>query len=85
MMKGSYMQLTVKFPTTKERYRQAVECVAERDKGIYPTQADYLTSAILFFEGKLTDERTSLSQILEAVRMILEKLDEKNDERKKDA
>ena len=72
-MNGSYIQLTVKFPTGKERYRQAVECIQERDKGKYPSLADYLTAAVLFFEGNLSDERDALSQILLAVRQIDEK------------
>ena len=75
-MNGSYVQLTVKFPTGKERYRQALECITTRDKGQYPTLADYVTAAVLFFEGNLADERNALSQIMVAVNEINEKADE---------
>ena len=75
-MKGTYVQLTVKFPTGRERYRQAVECVSGRDRGIYPTQADYLTAAILAFEGSMLDERTSLAQIMEELKGRGRKADE---------
>ena len=82
-MKGTYVQLTVKFPTGRERYRQAVECVSGRDRGIYPTQADYLTAAILAFEGNLLDERTSLNLIMQEMVKIGQRIDEIYDEQKK--
>ena len=75
-MGGAYVQMTVKFPTGKERYRQAVECIRCRDKGMYPTIADYLASAILFFEGNLTDDRNDLSLILQSIRDLHKKADE---------
>lgn len=83
MAKEPYVQLSAKFPTRKERYRQAVDLVTERDKGIYPTQADYLTAAILAFEGKLSDERTSLNQIMQEVLRIGRRVDEIYDDEKK--
>ena len=75
MLKGSYTQLTIKFPTGKERYRHAVECIDERDRSLYKSQADYITAAILSFEGKRVDERSTLEQICEQVAAIREKVD----------
>ena len=83
MARAPFIQLTLKFPTGKERYRQAVELVAERDKGKYPTQADYVTAAILAFEGNLSDERTSLNLIMQEIVKIGEKMEEICDEQKK--
>lgn len=74
-MKGSYTQLTVKFPNTKERYRQAVECILERDRTKYRTQAEYLTAAILSFEGSTFDEQTSLRRIGELAERINQKVE----------
>ena len=79
MANAAYFQLSVKFPMGRERYRQAIDLILERDKGKYPTQADYLAAAILAFEGKISDERTSLSQIMEAVLQVKEKVEELSD------
>ena len=75
MLKGTYTQITVKFPTTKERYRQALECLDERDKSKYHTQADYLTEAVLSLEGKRTPEEIMLSEISDRIDALTEKLD----------
>ena len=71
----SYTQYSIRFPHTKERYRQAIACMNERDRALYPTQADYLTSAILFFEGNISDERTSNELLLEEIKALGEKID----------
>ena len=81
MLRGSYTQITIKFPASKERYRQAVECLNERDRSVFKTQADYLTAAILSFEGKLADDHTALSQIYQKVTVIEEKVDRLCDEK----
>ena len=83
MTREPYVQFTVKFPTGKERYRQAVELITDRDKGVYPRLADYLTTAILAFEGNLSDERTNLNLIMQEILKISEKLEEISDEQKK--
>ena len=82
-MKSPYRQLSVKFPTGKERYRQALECINARDRGRYKTLADYITSAVLFFEGNISDERTGMEQILQAVKAVEKKADEILYEQKK--
>lgn len=73
MGKESYTQMTVKFPSGKERYRQAVECINGRDRSKYRTQADYIAAAVLYFEGSLADEKASLNRIVE----MLQKMDAK--------
>ena len=83
MARDPFIQVTLKFPTGKERYRQAVELLSERDKGMYPTQADYVAAAILVFEGNLLDERTSLNLIMQEMVKIGQKMDEIYDEQKK--
>lgn len=74
-MKGTYTQLTVKFPASKERYRMAVECINDRDRSIFHTQADYLTAAVLSFEDRLSDEETSLRMIYEKLQLLEQKVD----------
>lgn len=74
-MKGSYTQLTVKFPNTKERYRQAVEYILDRDRAKYRTQAEYLTAAILFFEGSALDEQNLIRRMEDIVLRIDQKVD----------
>ena len=59
----------------KERYRQAVECILERDRAKYRTQAEYLTAAILSFEGSTFDEQTSLRRIGELAERINQKVE----------
>ena len=83
MLKGSYTQLTIKFPTGKERYRYAIECIDQRDRSQFRSQADYIAAAILDFEGKAADERSILSQIQEQVTAIREKVDVIYDEQAK--
>jgi len=47
----SYTQITLKFPTDKERFREVISCINGRDTEKYRTQADYVTAAVLQFEG----------------------------------
>ena len=83
MLKGSYTQLTIKFPTGKERFRQAIECIDQRDRSRFKSQADYITAAILDFEGKVVDQRNILNEILGQVSAIQEKVDVIYNEQKK--
>ena len=75
MGKETYIQMTVKFPSGKERYRQAVECINERDRSKYRTQADYIAEAVLYFEGSLADEKASLKRIVEMLQGMEEKME----------
>ena len=81
MGRESYVQMTVKFPMGKERYRQAVECISGRYTGAFRTQADYITAAVLYFEGRLSDERISLNQILDKLQEMEDILEEIRDGR----
>ena len=82
MLNGSYTQMTVKFPMSQERFRQAVECIDGRDRIKYRTQAEYLAAAILSFEGKYAGEQTSMNQIFSVLQELSRKVDELCDEKK---
>jgi len=66
-MAGTYKQISLKFPTGNERYRQALECIEKRDTARFKTQVDYITTAILFFEGQRVDTDVMLAQIRQDV------------------
>ncbi len=83
MKNGSYTQMTIKFPMNRERFCQAVDCIENRDRSRFRTQAEYLTAAILFFEGKLADDQTSLQQIFMKVQEIDEKVEMLRNEKEK--
>ena len=75
MGKEAYTQMTVKFPSGKERYRQAVDCINGRDRSRYRTQADYIAAAVLYFEGSLADEKASLNRIVEMLQGVEAKME----------
>ena len=75
MISKSYTQLTLRIPTGKDSYRQAVECIENRDRAKYRTQAEYITAAILALEGRKSEEMISMGNIAAELHEIKEKID----------
>ena len=84
MIKGSFIQMTIKFPINKERYRQAIDCITDRDRAKFRTQADYVTTAILSYEGHLSDEAASLEMIYSKLKELSEKVEALGNDKKEE-
>lgn len=76
--------MTIKFPVNKERYRQAIECINERDRNKFRTQADYITAAVLSYEGKVSDDEASIPLLYQKMNELTAIMEEIRDEKKKE-
>jgi len=83
-MTKPYVQMTLKFPTGtgKDRYRQAMECIENRDRGKYKTQAEYVTSAVIAFEDENGDFSETTAKLVRMVEELNRKVDRLINERK---
>ena len=83
-MTKPYVQMTLKFPvgTGKDRYRQAVDCIENRDRGKYKSQAEYITSAVIAFEDDDGESAEAATKIIRMIEELSRKVDRLADERK---
>jgi len=70
-----YTQITLKFPVDKDRFRQVLSCIENRDRAKYRTQAEYVTAAVLHFEGNADAQKDEEGELIRLVRAIDEKTD----------
>lgn len=76
MKSGTFTQMTVKFPMNRDRFCQAVDFIASRDRNRYRTQADYMTAAILAFEDQESERKDLLDRIYQKIQEIEKKVDD---------